>query len=88
MQSQPVAANPTEEERLLRRELARLKNELAAYQAQLQAVIGREGAWLNEINELRTLVDAQQDEISALTEACERAEYFYEELRRLHGKAA
>ncbi len=88
MRAQPAQANPTEAERLLRRELARVRNELSAAHATLAAMIAREGGWLSEINELRTLIDAQQDEIASLSEACERAAYFYEELRRVRGRAA
>lgn len=88
MRALPPHANPTEAERLLRRELARVRNELCAAQVALAAMVAREVGWLSEINDLRTLIDAQQDEITALSDACERAAYFYEELRRVRGRAA
>lgn len=54
---------------------------LVECQTQLQAAIERDDAQLVELNELRSLVDAHQEEVQVVTEARRQVQGLYEELR-------
>jgi chromosome segregation ATPase len=65
----------------VRSDLGRLTRCLTDTQERLNDVMLREGEMMDEIGELRTLVDAQQDEIHVVTEARRHVQGLYEELR-------
>jgi len=65
----------------VRSDLSKLTRCLTDTQERLNEVMLREGELMDELGQLRTLVDAQQDEIHAVTEARRHVQGLYEELR-------
>lgn len=56
--------------------------QLAERDRQIEALLAREGVFMDEIGELRSLVDAQQDELLAVTEARRHVQGLCDELRQ------
>jgi DNA repair ATPase RecN len=65
----------------VRSDLSKLTRCLTETQERLNEVLLREGELMDELGELRTLVDAQQDEIHVVTEARRHVQGICEELR-------
>lgn len=62
--------------------LAKVTNCLAECQLQLHEAQSRDAAFLKELNELRALVDAHQEEVQVITEARRQVQGVCEELQR------
>lgn len=62
--------------------LAKVTNCLAECQISLSELRSRDAAYLTELNELRTLVDAHQEEVQVITEARRHVQGLCEELQR------